>query len=56
MQSHELPGPRKLKVLIANDEQMQLFILTMLFKRHEFDITTAINGYEANEYVMKSVH
>jgi YesN/AraC family two-component response regulator len=41
----------KRRVLIANDEQMQLFVLKVLFNKADFEITTAINGYEAFELV-----
>lgn len=34
---------------------MQLYILKMLFIRYDFDVVTAINGYEAYNYVVKSV-
>ena len=48
-------GDKKWKVLIANDEQMQLYVLKVIFTKHEFDITTAINGHEAFEIVSKSL-
>ena len=38
---------KKMKCLIANDEDMQLAMLERLFHREHFDVMTARNGYEA---------
>ena len=46
---------KKPKVLIANDEAMQLYILQVLFLKHDFEVTTAINGHEAYEIVSQSL-
>ena len=46
---------KKFKVLIANDEPMQLFVLQVIFTKHDFEITTAINGHEAYEIVANSL-
>jgi CheY-like chemotaxis protein len=43
------------RILIANDEPMQLYILQILFGKYNCAITSAINGYEAFEHVQKSL-
>jgi CheY-like chemotaxis protein len=55
VQEYEFPSNKKYKVLLANDEQMQLYILNMLFYKNDFEVTTAINGHEAYEYVVNSL-
>ena len=40
----EEPIPKQFKVLIANDEPMQLAMLAAIFERNDFSTTTAING------------
>ena len=42
----------KLKCLVANDEEMQLTILEMLFQNIDFDVVTASNGHQAYEEVL----
>jgi len=36
-----------MRVLIANDEPMQLRILELLFRKNNFEVMTALNGHEA---------
>ena len=36
-----------MKVLIANDELMQLKVLSVLFEKNGFSVVTALNGHEA---------
>jgi len=42
------------RVLIVNDEEMQLTVLKMLFTRQKFNVSTAKNGFEAFEMVKDS--
>jgi len=37
----------KIKVLVANDEPMQLLVLKLLFSRLNCEVVTARNGHEA---------
>ena len=37
------------KVLIANDDPMQLYVLEVIFQMNNFNVITAINGHEAYE-------
>ena len=38
-----------MKVLIANDEPMQLMILELLFQQQGIETVSAVNGHEAYE-------
>ena len=40
-----------MRVLIANDDNLQIFALENIFKTFKFKITTAINGQQAFEQV-----
>jgi len=40
---------RKYKVLVANDDRSQLYMMSVILKLYNFEVTTAINGYEAFE-------
>mmetsp|Transcript_34459 Transcript_34459/g.52735 ORF Transcript_34459/g.52735 Transcript_34459/m.52735 type:complete len:236 (+) Transcript_34459:2942-3649(+) len=42
-------------VLIANDDELQLFVLTTIFERSGFVVTTAKNGFEAFSKVKQSI-
>ena len=44
-----------MKVLIANDEQMQLKVLKLLFQKYQFEVVTASNGFQAFEIVRESM-
>ena len=44
----------KYSVLIANDEEMQLYVLKVLFTKMNFDVQTARNGFEAFQMVVES--
>lgn len=43
----------KLRVLIANDEEIQLEILKYMFEKVGMEVTTAINGHQAFEIFSK---
>ena len=43
---------RPFRVLIANDEQMQLYMLQVIFQMNNFEVVIAQNGHEAFELVV----
>lgn len=43
---------RPFRVLIANDEPMQLYMLQVIFQMNNFDVVIAQNGHEAFELVV----
>ena len=50
----EMDQEKQFKCLIANDEAMQLEILAMMFRMAGMEVTTAINGHQAFEFLSKS--
>ena len=51
----ESQSQTKFRCLIANDDPSQLYILKFLFTQSGFEVTTAINGFEAYQKVIKSI-
>ena len=47
--------PSQLKCLLVNDDPMQLFIMTTVFRCHGYHVTTAQNGFEAFEMIQAIV-
>jgi len=46
---------KKYKMLIANDDEMQLMILDILYSKFEIQVSQARNGHEAFEQVQMSI-
>ena len=44
-----LDTKRKYKALVANDDQCQLYMIEVILKLNNFEVTVAQNGYEAFE-------
>ena len=46
---------RKYKVLVANDESCQLYMMEIILKLNNFEVTTAQNGFEAFELAADAI-
>jgi CheY-like chemotaxis protein len=46
---------KKLKCLLVNDDQMQLFVMTAVFRGLGYEVTASQNGFEAFEIVQSIV-